>query len=100
MRWTLACVGALLFLAACSGDEGAPGPGGTGSSTSSSSGDAGAGANASVGCNADGDCQSGHCFLGNNQHFCTVPCTAENATTVCIAPFTGTCNKQGFCKRD
>lgn len=108
MKWTLLAAGALVFvasLAACSSDEGAPGtslPTGATSSTSSSSGDADGGAkpNAAVGCNTDAECQSGHCFLGNAQHFCTVTCTTDNAPTICAAPFTGTCNKQGFCKRD
>lgn len=107
MKWTLACAGALALvasLAACSGDEGAPGPGGVGTSSSSGSTDTDGGGkkpNGTVGCNDDGsDCASGVCFQGNMQHFCTVNCNANNATTICVAPLTGTCNKQGYCKRD
>lgn len=108
MRWRIGSVAALAFatagVGACSGDEGAPAPGGsTSSSSSSSSGtaaDGGAKPNATVGCEADPECQSGVCFLGNGQHFCTVRCTTGNAAEVCVAPLTGTCNKQGFCKRD
>lgn len=109
MKWTIACAGAVVLvasLAACSSDEGAPGTSlPTGSSTSSTSsssgGDADGGLNTgAVGCNADAECRSGHCFQGNMQHFCTLACTTDNATAVCEAPLTGTCNKQGFCKRD
>lgn len=111
MKSTLPALGALAFvasLAACSGDEGAPGPGGTGTSSSSgSAADGGGGTDengklktGTVGCNLDSECASGHCFLGNMQHFCTLVCTTDNATTVCESPLTGTCNKQGYCKRD
>lgn len=119
MKWSLVCAGALsavALLVACSGDEGAPGPGGTGSSSSSSSssgsttsssssGDAGGSGSTllttgTVGCEKDSDCASNVCFLGNMQHFCTLKCTTANATSICEAPLTGTCNKQGYCKRD
>ena len=127
MKWSLACAGALVLAGclsvACFGksDEGEPGPGGTStsssgtpgaSSTSSGTADSGttdggtsSGAvtkspNGTVGCDDGSTCESGVCFLGNNQHFCTVNCTAENATEKCKAPLTGTCNKQGLCKRD
>lgn len=107
MKWSLPGAGALVIsavLIACSGDEGAPGPGGTSTSSTSSSGaDAGGTGkkpNATVGCNDGSECESNVCFPGNAQHFCTLSCTTENAPTVCVAPLTGTCNKQGFCKRD
>jgi hypothetical protein len=82
--------------AGCS-DEGEPGP-----STGTSSGASSAGAKkiAEVGCNDDSECESNVCFKGNAQSFCTFKCTTETAANVCVAPLTGTCNKQGFCKRD
>jgi hypothetical protein len=55
---------------------------------------------AEVGCCDGAQCESGFCFAGNAQSFCTVRCTAENAVTVCVAPLTGSCNQRGFCKRD
>jgi hypothetical protein len=94
----------------CGGDVGQPGPGTTSSSGSSGASDAGgADPDAStsgkkkvgeVGCTADDECQSNVCFKGNAQSFCTVRCTPNNATTMCTPPLTGTCNKQGYCKRD
>lgn len=56
--------------------------------------------NAETGCTADDECESGICFVGGNQSFCTVQCTSETAATDCAAPFTGSCNKRGYCKRD
>ena len=81
---------------------------GSTSSTSSSGGtDAGGEAgtttkkkNAEVGCTKNEECESNVCFMGGNQSFCSVPCTADNAATVCAAPFTGSCNSKGYCKRD
>jgi hypothetical protein len=55
---------------------------------------------AEVGCCDGTQCESGACFAGNNQSFCTLPCTPSNAPTVCVAPLTGSCNMKGFCKRD
>lgn len=110
MKRILGCVAALVLVAslsACSGDEGEPGPGGTSSGQSSSGSTSSGGAEAGAlldtgaqGCSKDEECRSGVCFLGNAQHFCTLKCTTDTATTVCEAPLTGTCNKQGFCKRD
>ena len=57
-------------------------------------------ANAAGPCAANAECESGVCFIGGNQSYCSVKCTAADAATTCAAPFTGTCNKQGFCKRD
>ena len=51
-------------------------------------------------CAANGECESGVCFMGGTQSYCALKCTANDAATICVAPFTGTCNKQGFCKRD
>jgi hypothetical protein len=106
MKWSLACAAALVFMVACGGDKGEPGPGGTGSSSSSSSssGDADASAgkkpNGTIGCEQGTECESGVCFLGNMQHFCTMNCTEASKAEACRAPLTGSCNKQGFCKRD
>jgi hypothetical protein len=107
MHWPLASLGALLsvsLFAACNPDEGAPDPAGIKSSFSSNAacadGGGGPQPNGAVGCNVPTDCQSGTCFLGMMQHFCTIPCSTDTATQVCVAPLTGTCNKQGFCKRD
>jgi hypothetical protein len=55
---------------------------------------------ADQGCNADTDCETNLCFKGNGQNFCTTLCTIANQLTVCVPPYTGTCNKQGYCKRD
>lgn len=51
-------------------------------------------------CGANAECESDVCFIGGNQSYCSVKCTTADAATKCVAPFTGTCNKQGFCKRD
>lgn len=105
-------LGLLVFAGACGGgDEGQPGPGsgtgtGAGQGTNAapldagSAGDGGKLAVAQPGCKVDADCETNHCYAGNAQSFCTVPCTTANATTVCVAPLTGACNKQGWCKRD
>jgi hypothetical protein len=57
-------------------------------------------ANAEGPCASDAECESGVCFLGSTQTYCSAKCTTADAATTCAAPFTGTCNKQGFCKRD
>jgi hypothetical protein len=97
---------------ACSTDDGKP------SSSSSSSGspaqdastggsDAGGDAttsgkkkNAEVGCTKNEDCESNICFMGGNQSYCALKCDSTNAATICAAPFTGSCNNKGYCKRD
>jgi hypothetical protein len=61
---------------------------------------AGKKANAEGPCAADTECESGVCFIGGNQSYCSAKCTSADAATTCAAPFTGSCNKQGFCKRD
>lgn len=97
---------ALLALAGCSADDGRPssGTGGETSSTDPSADTATASssdkkANAEP-CAEPAECESGVCFVGGNQSFCSARCTPETAATVCVAPFTGSCNKQGYCKRD
>jgi hypothetical protein len=90
----------------CSSDQGKPGPVLGTSSGVVPDPDAGGGDGggklgvAAQGCKVDPDCTTNHCFVGGNQSFCTVPCTVDNAQSVCVAPLTGTCNKQGWCKRD
>jgi hypothetical protein len=52
-------------------------------------------------CTHDGDCATGHCFIGGAMSFCTMPCTAPNMTNdpLCPNPPTsGTCNMKGYCK--
>lgn len=101
----------VLSLAACSSDDGKP-------TLPLGSDDADSGAPAADGGPADGggtaakkknaegpcadgaECESGVCFVGGNQSYCALRCTAENGPTLCSAPFTGSCNKQGYCKRD
>ncbi len=81
------------LLVGCSNDDGAPT---TGTNTT-------AAANLKIsetGCTDDSSCAEGVCFKGNAQAFCTFRCTAETTATVCVSPLTGTCNKQGYCKRD
>lgn len=114
-------------LGACSSDEGRPttGPGsGTGTGGGKGSGgtstpaptgdtsatdpapDAGVTSSSAKLKNAEGpcaegsECESGVCFVGGSQSYCSVRCTVDTAVTTCAAPFTGSCNKQGYCKRD
>jgi len=119
-----------LAVAGCSGDDGRPtsGPGsgtGTGggenektpststtsdtspatpapsaSGTAAAPAPAGKLANAQGPCTGGDQCESGVCFVGGNQSYCAVKCTPDTAATACAAPFTGACNKQGYCKRD
>jgi hypothetical protein len=56
--------------------------------------------NAEVGCTTNEQCESNYCFQGGTQSYCSLPCTPANVATVCAAPFTGSCNNKGFCKRD
>ena len=92
---------------ACSSDDGKPtGPTGTSGTVADASAEVGSEAgtglkkNAEQGCTVNGDCESNTCFIGGNQSFCSVPCTVANQASLCVPPFTGTCNRQGFCKRD
>ncbi|MBX3260284.1 MAG: hypothetical protein KIS78_17260 [Labilithrix sp.] len=92
----------------CGGDVGEPGQGTNASRSSGAEGDdeaepapaSGKMKLGENGCAADDECESGVCFKGNSQSFCTVRCTTDDATTTCVPPLTGTCNKQGFCKRN
>lgn len=77
-----------------SGDAAAPADGGS----TSSGGDAGKKALAEA-CTDDPDCASNVCFKGNQGSYCSLQCTNQNAATVCVAPFDGTCNKQGYCRK-
>lgn len=107
--------GAGLVLAACSGDEGQPTNGtSSGTTTPTPAEDAGAQEEAAAptkkknaeDCTKNEDCESNICFIGgqggggDNQKFCSVACTPSTAAAVCVAPFSGTCNGRGFCKRD
>ena len=93
----------LLMLAACQADIGRP----TVQEIVQDAGafDAGVDAGSTltadgIACATDGDCQSGHCFLGGMASYCSEACTATNAATVCgDAPFNGVCNNRGFCRR-
>lgn len=104
---------------ACSSDDGKP-SGGTSGTSGSSGTDAAteaavepvdAGVEAAVdgsgplkkaaeNCTKSEECESNICFAGGNQSYCSIACNAANGATVCVAPFTGTCNMKGFCKRD
>ena len=104
---TIVLVGTLAaFTTACSGDEGKPSGGSSGTPAAEGGADAapseaGAGKtpNASP-CTKNEDCQSNVCFVGGTQSYCSVKCSTGDAVTLCAAPLTGSCNKQGYCKRD
>lgn len=110
---SLMLLGATVALAACSADDGRPsgaiaapatasdaGDGDAGQGTGGDAGGGGKKKNAEGPCSSGSECESGFCFVGGNQSYCAVPCTADTGPTVCVAPFTGSCNKQGYCKRD
>lgn len=103
-------------LMGCSSDDGKPtsGPGtgtSTGAGTGTGTGDdtetdtgattpaPGAKKAAIEACTKDDDCASGVCYIGDQGSYCSLKCTADTAATACIAPFAGTCNKKGFCKK-
>lgn len=106
-------VGLVSVFAACSSDDGKP-SGSSSGTTPTPAADAGDEAAATEGgaaeagakkpnaasCALPEECASGICFVGGNQSYCAVKCTPADATTVCVPPFTGSCNKQGYCKRD
>ena len=121
----VAALAASSLLMGCSSDDGKPtsGPGsGTGSGTGAGTG-AGTGGDTETNtgaatpapggttqttgakkaaieaCIKDDDCASGVCYLGDQGSYCSLKCTADTAATVCVAPFAGTCNKKGFCKK-
>jgi hypothetical protein len=112
------------MLLGCSSDDGKPTGGGSGTGTGTGTGTGGgsetatetgaatpaptetqeagaAGAKKAAieACMKDDDCASGVCYLGDQGSYCSLKCTADTAATVCIAPFAGTCNKKGFCKK-
>lgn len=51
-------------------------------------------------CATNDDCASGVCYASDQGAlYCSAKCTAEDATTVCVAPLAGSCNKKGYCKK-
>jgi hypothetical protein len=104
--------GVACVIAACSSDDGKPSGSSSGTTPAADAGEeaaatteggateAGAKKPNAAACALPEECESGFCFVGGNQSFCTIKCTAETATTLCVPPFTGSCNKQGYCKRD
>ena len=80
-----------------SGDAAVPSDGG---SSGASSGAVDAGKKAlTEACTKADDCASNVCFMGNQGSYCSLACTQQNAATVCVAPFNGVCNNQGFCRK-
>ena len=55
-------------------------------------------------CKAPVDCESGVCFVGGKDSYCTIKCTMlDDEDPVCEAlkgDFNGDCNKQGFCRKE
>jgi hypothetical protein len=50
-------------------------------------------------CTMDAQCASGACFVGGNQTFCSLHCTAATQATDCpVPPTSGVCNMKGYCK--
>lgn len=118
--------GASLIVVACGGDDstgtttpadaGATSSSGGSSGTASSSGstttDGGATdgggeggakkANGEGPCTTGAECQSGECFAGKKESFCSIKCDNLNDTDPkCEAlkgDFSGECNSQGYCK--
>ena len=37
--------------------------------------------------------------MGGMGSYCSLLCTQANASTVCVAPFSGVCNNKGYCKK-
>ncbi len=50
-------------------------------------------------CSSPSECESGTCFQGGTSSYCSLACTTANAATVCVAPFNGVCNNQGYCRK-
>ena len=50
-------------------------------------------------CTQNSQCKSAECFVGGMASYCSLLCTAANAATVCVAPFSGVCNNRGYCKK-
>lgn len=82
--------------------------GGSSGTPSDAGGDGGGGdggakkANGVGPCAGDMECQSGTCFIGGKESFCTIKCQKIGETDpVCTAlgnKFSGQCNKKGFCE--
>jgi len=85
------------ILMGCSSDDGKPSEGTTGGQPSAST-TPGSKKPVEV-CVADADCDTNVCYQGDQGSYCSLKCTPETAGTVCVAPFAGTCNKKGFCKK-
>jgi hypothetical protein len=50
-------------------------------------------------CMTNAQCESGICFVGTSQSFCTLHCTQATVAQDCpVPPTDGTCNRQGYCK--
>ena len=50
-------------------------------------------------CMTNAQCQSGICFVGMKQSFCTLHCTQATVAQDCpVPPTDGLCNTQGYCK--
>jgi len=91
----------------CSSDDGKPAGGTSGAVVTDAGGDGGVADSGDGGlkknaatCAKPEECESNICFVGGTQSYCALSCTAASGPTVCVSPFTGSCNKQGFCKRD
>lgn len=101
-----------LALSACSSDDST----GTSNATGVDAGDGGGQQDSATGSDAgasDGgkkafgetcasptDCQSGQCFTGGSQSFCSLKCTMATQATDCpVPPTTGQCNNQGYCRK-
>ena len=48
-------------------------------------------------CTDGKDCQSGVCFVGGSQSFCSIKCTSPSDCPV--PPTSGQCNNMGYCKK-
>lgn len=112
-RPTVVAVLTAASLGACSGDHGQPADGTTEPAPDAapppSPGDAGADADGAPveppkkalaePCTTDAECASAVCFKGTMSSYCSLRCTAQDAILVCVAPFNGACNMQGYCRR-
>ncbi len=94
-------------IAGCSSDDGKP-EGGTGGTTTplptaTVQPDAAVASTAKKksieSCTQNDECESNVCFQGDQGAYCSFECTAATAATACVAPFAGTCNKKGFCRK-
>jgi hypothetical protein len=119
-----AALAACSMLMGCSADDGRPtsGPGSGTSTGGGQNGEEGTGTETGTGattpapsasttqttgakkaaieaCTKDDDCASGVCYVGDQGSYCSAKCTADTAATACVAPFAGTCNKKGYCKK-